>query len=241
MPGACQLDSLQLLCGSDIYNFGTFHNARIFACHTSVSELESTFVNNYAGNTPVAALALDSLVLRWQNDQWQSLVFNYPFAYNGSDNLILEYRWQGDDGNSAYDRGFYTTGNRACDARSSTIPKGTPRNYMPRMRLFYAVTGIGVGSVELPRVQSGIQAFPNPFRDRVTISIASAAGRQSREISICDALGRQVWQQRLTARSRTLAVEWDGRATNGTRLPPGVYLATTDANPRIAERIRLTR
>ncbi|MBM3322217.1 hypothetical protein FJY69_01865 [candidate division WOR-3 bacterium] len=142
MPGPCTIDSVQLLCGSDEYNHGIFYNAFILACHTTVTELESTFDRNYSGNVPETAMATSPLVLQWLNNHWHGLEFTRPFSYNGVDNLILEYRWQGDDGNSVYDRGFYTSGNRACDARSSTAPRGTPRNYMPRHRVFYSLTGI---------------------------------------------------------------------------------------------------
>jgi hypothetical protein len=148
MPGPCTLDSVQLLCGSEEYDHGTFYNALILACHTTVTELESTFDHNYSGNVPDTAMAVSPLVLDWVNDQWHGLAFNHPFAYNGTDNLILEYRWQGDDGNSVYDRGFYTSGNRACDVRSSTAPQGTPRNYMPRQRIFYSLTGIEEPNVD---------------------------------------------------------------------------------------------
>ncbi len=142
MPGPCTIDSVQLLCGSDEYDHGIFYNSLILACHTSVGELESTFDRNYTGNVPETVMSANPLVLQWVNNQWHGLAFNRPFSYNGIDNLILEYRWQGDDGNSVYDRGFYTVGNRACDARSSTAPRGTPRNYMPRHRIFYSLTAV---------------------------------------------------------------------------------------------------
>jgi hypothetical protein len=142
VPGPCVLDSLQLLCGSDEYNHGVFQNAGVYCCHTTVTELDSTFDENYAGNAPVPAMNPTVLNLVWQNDNWHGLGFDAPFAYNGTDNLIMEFRWQGDDNNSVYDRGWYTPGNRACNASSSTAPSGTPRNYMPRFRIFYSAVGI---------------------------------------------------------------------------------------------------
>jgi hypothetical protein len=171
MPGPCTIDSVQLLCGSDEYNHGIFYNSFILACHTTVSELESTFDRNYSGNVPETVMSVNPLVLQWVNNQWHGLAFARPFSYNGTDNLILEYRWQGDDGNSVYDRGFYTVGNRACDARSSTAPRGTPRNYMPRHRIFYSLTGI---------------KEPEPFRLPGPESPATGPH------VICDILGRPV-------------------------------------------------
>lgn len=78
----------------------------------------------------------------WQIDVWAGFAFDYPFSYNGVENLIIEYRWQGDDNNSVYVYGYNTVGNRAVHATTATAPTGTPRNYMPRLRIFYTVVGI---------------------------------------------------------------------------------------------------
>jgi hypothetical protein len=97
MAGPCRLDSVQLLCGSDVYTHGIFHNARVYACHTTVTELDSVYEENYGGNNPTEAMARETLYLRWRNGAWQSFGFDGTFVYNGSDNLILEFRWQGDN------------------------------------------------------------------------------------------------------------------------------------------------
>lgn len=216
MPGSCTLDSIQLLCGSDVYNHGIFYNAYIYACHTNVSELDSTFDENYGGKTPVAAMAMDTLNLQWQNEHWHGLGFNYPFAYNGADNLILEFRWQGDDNNSVYDLGWYTPGNRAVSASSSTAVQGVPRNYMPRFRIFYSVTGIGEGSRELPQLKMIGRAFPNPFHSRVFIRVESPA---KTPLSACvyNSNGRLV---RILDKSE---LSWDGNDQFGQPVCSGIY------------------
>jgi len=155
MAGPCRLDSVQLLCGSDVYNHGIFLNARVYACHTTVSELDRAYETNYAGNRPNEAMARDMLYLRWKDGDWQAFSFDSPFVYNGSDNLILEFRWQGDNDSSVYDLGYYTSGNRAVDAKSSTAEYGTPRNYMPRLRIFYSLTGINDGTEARPATWRG--------------------------------------------------------------------------------------
>jgi len=202
MAGPCTIDSTQLLCGSDEYNHGTFYNARVLACHTTVTELDSFFDDNYAGNTPETAMSVSPLILQWQNNNWHGLGFDHPFDYNGIDNLVLEFRWQGDDNNSVYDRGWYTSGNRACNASSSLAPEGVPRNYMPRFRIFYSTTGVSGGSVLVPHGSLGAQPIPSRssvrFSGRLGVtSIYTAAGRLVRTLSGplwdgCDEAGRPV-------------------------------------------------
>lgn len=131
-----------MLCGSNDYDHGTFYNAGIWCCHTTVNELDSNFEANYTGHSVKEARTADTLALVWQNGVWGGIGFDDPFGYNGTDNLIVEFRWGGDDNNSVYDLGFYTSGNRAMNADSPTAPTGTPRNYMPRMRIFYTTVGV---------------------------------------------------------------------------------------------------
>jgi hypothetical protein len=142
LPGPCAIDSVQLLCGSDTYDHGTFYNAGVWCCHTTATELDSNFEANYTGHSVKGARLPDTLALDWQNGVWGGIGFDDQFDFEGVDNLIVEFRWGGDDNNSVYDLGFYTSGNRAMNADSPTAPAGTPRNYMPRMRIFYTTVGV---------------------------------------------------------------------------------------------------
>ena len=215
---------VQLLCGSDVYNNGIFLNARVYACHTTVRELDSAFGDSYVGNTPQAAMTRDSLRLGWQNGEWEGLGFDEPFDYNGADNLILEFRWQGDNDSSVYNLGYYTSGNRAVDAKSSTAEYGTPRNYMPRFRIFYSATGMAEGLATLPVAGARLKATPNPFTTGTAISLPPAANSGTR-VRILDAGGRLVRtlrQSSIVNRQSPVAV-WDGRDDSGRRLRAGNY------------------
>jgi len=216
MAGPCTLDSVQLLCGSDVYNRGAFLNARVYACHTTVTELDSAFEENYAGNTPEAAMTRDTLYLRWQNGAWEGLGFESPFDYNGLDNLILEFRWQGDDDSSVYNLGYYTSGNRAVDAKSSTAQSGTPRNYMPRFRIFYSPTSVSERREVRPALGLAISVTPNPFRSGVTMR---ADGNLSLEASVYSSAGELV--RRIAESASELS--WDGRDRDGRRVRAGTY------------------
>jgi hypothetical protein len=216
MPGPCTLDSVQLLCGSDIYNHGVFLNARVLACHTTVTELDSVCKDNYAGNTPDTAMSRDTLSLGWANGEWQALEFEQPFNYNGSDNLILEFLWQGDDGGSVYNLGYYTSGNRAVDARPSAAERGIPRNYMPRFRIHYSTTGIAEGRGTFPANGVTLTATPNPFHSSVTLR---ADGNLSIDALVYSSAGELV---------RRIAVSapewhWDGCDQAARRVRAGTY------------------
>jgi len=78
-----------------------FNNVRVWLCHTTKTELEATFDNNYAGKTPVQVLAKLSLELR--GTEWINVgISPGKFNYNNRDNLLMEIRWRGDSGDDIY-------------------------------------------------------------------------------------------------------------------------------------------
>lgn len=172
----------------------------------AVTELDSAYETNYDGNKPTEVMARDTLYLRWKNGAWQSFGFDAPFNYNGTDNLILEFRWQGDNDSSVYNLGYYTSGNRAVDAKSSTAEFGTPRNYMPRFRIFYSTTGVTEGTAKRPANGLTVQAIPNPFRSCVTLR---AAGTGPLTAAVYSAMGRLV--RHIACASSFTTLCWDGR------------------------------
>jgi hypothetical protein len=216
MPGPCRIDSLQLLCGSDIYNHGIFYNAQILCCPTTVPELDSNFATNYAGNTPVEAMSANPLTLNWLNDTWHGLAFDSPYDYDGTTNLIIEYRWSGDDNNSVYDRGFYTTGNRACNASSATAPTGVPRNYMPRCRIFYSTVGLAEPASGSSFEFRNSFVSPNPTRGRVRVSVPPFSIHHSSFITLSDASGRAVLCRPFVTRNSSFDIDLGS-------LPSGLY------------------
>ena len=228
MPGPCTLDSVQLLCGSDVYNHGVFLDAGVYACHTMVTELDSACEENYGGNEPVQLTARDTLSLQWENGAWQGLGFDRPFSYNGSDNLLLEFRWLGDDGGSVYNMGYYTSGNRAVDAKSPTAEYGTPRNYMPRFRIYYSTSGLAEGRVTLPATGLQVTATPNPFRSSVTLR---AAGFGPLDASVYSSAGSLV--RHISGAQSSTTVCWDGRDGHGRRVLPGAYLCRLRSGGRV--------
>ena len=77
-------------------DMGTFNNVRVYMCHTSATQLVSTFDNNYTGNTPVELINVPSMLVGGPADQWWD--WDVYFPYNNVDNLLVEVRWNGDAG-----------------------------------------------------------------------------------------------------------------------------------------------
>jgi hypothetical protein len=77
---------------------GTFYGAKIYFCHTTATSLSTTFDDNYAGNTPVLVVSRSALPLNWAENAWNQIGFGGWFAYNGTDNLLIEIRWESASG-----------------------------------------------------------------------------------------------------------------------------------------------
>jgi hypothetical protein len=80
---------------------GAFNNCRVYFCHTNKTELEVTFDNNYAGNTPVQVMNALSFILR--GSDWLAVaVTPAKFYFDNVNNLLMEIRWHGDSGEDFY-------------------------------------------------------------------------------------------------------------------------------------------
>jgi hypothetical protein len=75
---------------------GTYNNVRVWLCHSTKTQLEATFDNNYSG-TPVQVRSGGDLVFSGSGYADIGIDPN-KFNYNNSDNLLLEIRWNGDSG-----------------------------------------------------------------------------------------------------------------------------------------------
>jgi hypothetical protein len=163
LAGPAELTELRMLCASSVYDSGVFSNYRMLACPVSRTELATTYGQNYEGRVPDTVAGADRLEVFWTNGEWGSLPFDRALAYNGSDNLLLEFRWNGDDGRAVYTRGWYPPGgNRTLDGYSLTAPEGELRPYMVCLRLYYTPAAVGE------------QADPAPARVRVVPSATRA-------------------------------------------------------------------
>ncbi len=109
----------------------------------------------------------------------------------------------------------------AIDPRDSTL-------YVARGNVnggIYAYARVGtVGTpVERPTAPWVLtaRAYPNPFRDEVTVEVEAPAG-EAVTVEIFDVLGRRVATLAEGARATT-RFTWDGRSENGQALAAGIY------------------
>jgi hypothetical protein len=75
---------------------GTFNKYKAILCHTGLSALTTTFASNYKG-TPVEVANLASYTIPAAKD-WFPLKMTKTFAYNNTDNLVVEIVWDGKEG-----------------------------------------------------------------------------------------------------------------------------------------------
>jgi hypothetical protein len=87
----------------------TYNNLRFYFCNTNrTNNIDSTFDNNYDGNLPQLMFDSASCVFNAVADQW--LEFPVNFAYNDTNNLLLEIRWRGGSNQNTYMWTYYGGG-----------------------------------------------------------------------------------------------------------------------------------
>jgi len=80
---------------------GSFYNVRVWLCHTTKTQLESWFDNNYTGFTPVQVLNVPSLTFPPTTGYFDIGITPNTFLYNNTNNLLMEVRFNGHTGNQA--------------------------------------------------------------------------------------------------------------------------------------------
>ncbi len=73
---------------------GTYNDVRVWLCHSTKTQLESTFNNNYTGKTPVQVRTGGDLAFTGSG-YFDIGITPDKFNYNNSDNLLMEVRWNG--------------------------------------------------------------------------------------------------------------------------------------------------
>jgi hypothetical protein len=130
---------------------GRFNSVRAWLCHTRKTALANVFANNYTGFTPVQVLNMRSLTV--DGTGWFDLRINANrFNYDNHNNLLVEIRWDNDDGHDVpcwrsaqpYSR---------CYAFNHNATQGTVYNNGQRLRLTIG-TMVGAEATSLGRVKT---------------------------------------------------------------------------------------
>ena len=130
---------------------GRFDSVRAWLCHTRKTALETTFADNYTGFTPVQVLNMRSVTV--SGTGWFDLRINAGrFNYNNRNNLLMEVRWDGDDG---FDVRCWRSGQpySRCYAFNHNASQGTVYNNGQRVRLTIG-TMVGLEPTSLGRVRA---------------------------------------------------------------------------------------
>ncbi|PIV10063.1 MAG: hypothetical protein COS49_02565 [Candidatus Portnoybacteria bacterium CG03_land_8_20_14_0_80_41_10] len=80
----------------------TFNNFRIYLCHSSLSNLTTTYDNNCIGGAGGLSEVMNvpsGVYLFGNAGDWLEFDVANTFDYNNTDNLIVEIRWNGDSAN----------------------------------------------------------------------------------------------------------------------------------------------
>jgi len=126
--------------------------------HKTRTALTSNFDANYNG-TPTQVYYGDPASLNAVYGQWFGWDFKTPFSYNGTDNLIIEVWWEGDNG--AYVYNYWTPATSRCVY--SYVAYGNPYygypnsgqvvSYLHYMRITLTPSGAPVEPTSLGRVK----------------------------------------------------------------------------------------
>jgi hypothetical protein len=220
---------LALLPSSQGFVTGTYYNVHIYFCYTHSTQLVSTFDLNYTGNTPVEVLTADTMTVGGAQNVWMDWEVN--FAYNNTDNLLVEITWEGDDGTSV---AFWRTSEavpRRLYAWDDQATSGTLQNTGNHARLTID-TGTGVEEVDMPGSIGNVfvRAAPNPCVHSTDISYQLSSTALVR-LDVYDIAGKKVnrlvdsWQA-----AGSYSKQWDGVDAFGRAFENGVYFVRLEIN-----------
>jgi hypothetical protein len=127
----------------EYYNYngaaGRYNNYRVHLCHTARTSLSTTFGVNYYG-TPILVASRSAFNIPGARG-WFGLRMTRNFTYDNARNLLIEIRWEGDNGVSVP---IYTTdpmsGNRriwAVNDPNAATGRGDGRAYYTRLNFGY--------------------------------------------------------------------------------------------------------
>jgi len=135
-----QINRIELFSTHASQSTGEFYNYELLMCETSLSSLTTSFDANYSGNTPTAVLQRDTLKIDWQatSPGWNGFDLDTPFQYSGAQNLIIEFRYLGDNGKTVNARAAAISPQDRC--LSGSHPQsatGTFMSFLTCMRIHY--------------------------------------------------------------------------------------------------------
>ncbi len=219
MNGPASLNRIELYSTHDFQAEGYYCDFEMLVCSTGVQSLTSSFEGNYDGNAPSSVLSTDTLGIDWVSTTpgWNGFDFDVPFLYDGTGNLIFEFRYMGSSGTTVNVRAMaLPSGSRCLDGGYPSCPVGDPMVFLTCLRVHYTTTGIspsgqGGGVLLSPRV--------NPFCGIAILELSQPEGGTV-SMQVLDIAGRTVSSplngERLQAGSHVISADLSA-------VPSGIY------------------
>lgn len=175
IPERCELKALSFYANHSSFYHGLFNEVEFLISHTSENRLTTVFNDNYVYGPPTTVYYRSSVDIKFEVGLWNEFIFDTPFIYNGEENLLLEFRYNGCSSQSIYNLGWrYGSSDRVVDGLLG-YETGWPREMMPSFRLIFSTqTTISAQMNCLP------SAGTLPFSSAMTVSLVNNVEDQAR-------------------------------------------------------------
>ncbi len=199
---------------SDNY-IGTYNNFRFYFCPTSVYQLSATFDDNYAGNTPQIQIDTSSFLVGGPANQW--LEWPVDFDYDNNSNLLVEIRWNGDNGVGVpMWRTNETIPRRVYNMTSDSATTGTTQNTGNYVKLTID-RGTGIKeNITKPKLEN-LTVMPNLVHKSNNVIIRMS---ETGQVKIYDITGKII---NSISSYNTNTINWNLRDRNGRLVGSGIY------------------
>jgi hypothetical protein len=137
----------------DDYAAGYFYQLEMRLCHTPLSELTTTFSQNYGGKTPVLVASANPYTINGKKDEWFGVDCSPHFDYNGVDNLLVEVRWRNQQYTTRVEVWAYkAAGNYLLLGNDYNAAEGTLSTKTDRLRVTFS--GAAVPATSLGKIKT---------------------------------------------------------------------------------------
>jgi hypothetical protein len=175
IPERCELKAVEFYSNHGSFYHGQFEQLEFLAGHIDVGRLSTTFAENYVYEMPTTVYYRVSEDVKFEVGYWNEFIFDTPFFYNGDDNLLLEFRYNGCSSQSIYNLGWhYGSSDRVVDGFLGN-DTGWSREAMPSFRLIFS---------PLTTISAQMSCLPSsgtlPFTSAMTVNLVNNSEDQAR-------------------------------------------------------------
>lgn len=110
-------------------------------CETDVQSLSTSFGANYSGGAIAVVFQRDTLSIDWSltSPDWNGFNLDTSFDYSGSENLIIEFRYLGDNGHTVNARAAaLPSGDRCLSGPHPSSSTGSLMSFLTCMRIHFS-------------------------------------------------------------------------------------------------------